>query len=189
VPLSIASKEMLPKLQQDPTYLERQGFQVLDVSSKRPVIIDSTSVDWFSTNMKTLRIRQPPGEGNALGHIKFMFPNKHSVYLHDTPTRGLFVNATRAFSHGCVRVQDPFALADVLLEGTEWNAAKMKKLIGANERRIDLAHKVPIHIAYFTANAAEDGTLITRPDIYGIDRKMKAALGLGGQMQASARPR
>ena len=185
VPLSIASKEMLPKLQQDPTYLERQGFQVLDVSSKRPVIIDSTSVDWFATNMKTLRIRQPPGEGNALGHIKFMFPNKHSVYLHDTPTRGLFAKDMRALSHGCIRVQDPFSLADVLLEDTAFNGAKLKGMVGGSqERRIDLAHKVPIHIAYFTAEVLADGSFLTRPDVYGTDKKMKAALGLGGQVQA-----
>ncbi|MFC5066977.1 L,D-transpeptidase family protein [Flaviflagellibacter deserti] len=187
VPYSIASKEMLPNLQRDPTYLARQGMEVLDVSGKRPVVIDSTMVDWYSVNMKRIRIRQPPGERNALGHIKFMFPNQHAVYLHDTPSRNLFANAVRAYSHGCVRVQDPFALADVLLEGTDWNAARMKKLIGGSERRIDLAHKLPVHLTYFTADIGPDGNLVTRNDIYGHDRKMRAALGLGGQIQASAK--
>jgi murein L,D-transpeptidase YcbB/YkuD len=119
-----------------------------------------------------------------------MFPNKHAVYLHDTPSRGLFANAMRAYSHGCVRVQDPFALADVLLEGSNWNAAKMKKLIGNTaERRINLANHVPIHIAYFTAEVAAEGKLIKRADIYGHDRRMKALLALEGQAQASIRPR
>jgi murein L,D-transpeptidase YcbB/YkuD len=190
VPASIASKEMLPNLQRDPYYLARQGMEVLDVSGKKPVVIDSTAVDWSRVNMNRLRIRQPPGERNALGHIKFMFPNKHAVYLHDTPSRGLFANAVRAYSHGCVRVQDPFALADVLLEGSAWNADKMKKLIGNTaERRINLAHKVPIHIVYFTAEIGPDGRLIKRADLYGHDRRMKTALALEGQAQASIRLR
>jgi murein L,D-transpeptidase YcbB/YkuD len=189
VPASIAVKEMLPMLQKDPTYLERQGIQVIDVSTRRQYIVDSTSVDWTDVNMNTLRFRQPPGERNALGHIKFMFPNKHSVYLHDTPTRGLFVKDMRALSHGCIRVQDPFKLADVLLEDTGLNGAKLKAMVGGGtERRIDLAHKIPIHITYFTAEIASDGSLLTRPDVYGTDKKMKAALGLGGQVQASAKP-
>lgn len=192
VPTSIALKEMLPMLQRDPFYLERQGIQVLDVSGRRPVVIDSLSIDWFSVskrNIHYLRFRQPPGERNALGHIKFMFPNKHAVYLHDTPTRHLFAKDNRALSHGCIRVQDPFALADVLLEDTGMDGRRLKSMVGgSNERRIDLAHKIPIHIAYFTAEVLEDGSLLTRPDVYGTDKKMKAALGLGGQIQASATP-
>ncbi|MDX6806680.1 L,D-transpeptidase family protein [Terrihabitans sp. PJ23] len=190
VPSSIATKEMLPNLLRDPTYLARQGMEVLDTSGRKPVVIDSTSVDWSRVNMNRIRIRQPPGERNALGHIKFMFPNKHAVYLHDTPSRGLFANAQRAYSHGCVRVQDPFALADVLLEGSNWNADKMKKLIGQKgERRINLAHNVPIHIVYFTAELAADGRLVKRADIYGHDRRMAALMGLNGQAQASVRGR
>jgi murein L,D-transpeptidase YcbB/YkuD len=119
-----------------------------------------------------------------------MFPNKHSVYLHDTPTRGLFAKDMRALSHGCIRVQDPFSLADVLLEDTAYNGKKLKSMVGgSDERRIDLAHKIPIHIAYFTAEVLPDGSLLTRPDVYGTDKKMKAALGLGGQIQALAKPR
>ncbi len=188
VPASIAVTEMLPMLQKDPTYLERQGIQVIDVSTRKKQIIDSLSVDWASVNMNTLRFRQPPGERNALGHIKFMFPNKHSVYLHDTPTRGLFVKDMRALSHGCIRVQDPFKLADVLLEDTGLDGSKLKSLVGGGtERRIGLKHKIPIHIAYFTTEIASDDSLLTRPDVYGTDKKMKAALGLGGQVEASAK--
>ncbi|BCJ89825.1 peptidoglycan-binding protein [Terrihabitans soli] len=203
VPASIAIKEMLPQLQKDPTYLERQGFEVT-FEGRRPqkkvvngfwgsrmVEVQGSGIDWNSMSvedMNRVRIRQPPGERNALGHIKFMFPNKHSVYLHDTPTRNLFAKDMRALSHGCIRVQDPFKLADVLLEDTGLDGTKLKGMVGGGEeRRIDLAHKIPIHIAYFTAEVASDDTLLTRPDVYGTDKKMKAALGLGGQVQASAK--
>jgi murein L,D-transpeptidase YcbB/YkuD len=200
VPESIAAKEMLPQLQKDPSYLERQGFEVSYIGPKKKVVVNS----WFGTrtyttaginwatmspeDMKWIRIRQPPGERNALGHIKFMFPNKHAVYLHDTPTRNLFAKDMRALSHGCIRVQDPFRLADVLLEGTGLDGTQLKGMVGGGaEKRIDLAHKIPIHIAYFTAEVLPDGSLLTRPDVYGTDRKIQAALGLGGQATASAR--
>jgi murein L,D-transpeptidase YcbB/YkuD len=203
VPASIAIKEMLPELQKDPYYLERQGFEVTFDGRKparkmvintffgsRTIEVGGGAIDWANMSeddMKRVRIRQPPGERNALGHIKFMFPNKHAVYLHDTPTRNLFAKDMRALSHGCIRVQDPFKLADVLLEDTGLDGTALKGMVGGGEeRRIDLAHKIPIHIAYFTAEVASDGSLLTRPDVYGTDKKMKAVLGLGGQEQASA---
>src|SRR5690606_38739177 len=140
-----------------------------------------------AADMNRIRIRQPPGERNALGHIKFMFPNKHAVYLHDTPTRHLFARDSRALSHGCIRVQDPFKLADVLLEGTDLDGARLKGMVGGGaERRIDLKNKIPIHIAYFTAEILPDGSLMTRPDVYGTDQKIKVAMGLNGKMSASA---
>ncbi len=191
VPYSIALKEMLPQLQRDPAYLARQGYEVIYTGQKKPVLLDSARIDWTTVDAKTMsqvRIRQPPGEANALGHIKFMFPNKHAVYLHDTPTRHLFARDMRALSHGCIRVQDPFQLADVLLEDTGLDGAKLKSMVGGSkENRINLAHKIPIHITYFTAEVLPDGSLLSRPDVYGTDRKMKAALGLGGQLQASAK--
>jgi murein L,D-transpeptidase YcbB/YkuD len=201
VPESIAVKEMLPELQKDPNYLARQGFEVTYIGPKRKTVVNSwfgtrtvttPGIDWATMSpddMKWIRIRQPPGERNALGHIKFMFPNKHAVYLHDTPTRNLFAKDMRALSHGCIRVQDPFQLADVLLEGTGLDGNTLKGMVGGGEeRRIDLAHKIPIHIVYFTAEVMPDGSLLTRPDVYGTDKKMKAALGLGGQVSASAKP-
>jgi murein L,D-transpeptidase YcbB/YkuD len=181
VPYSIASKEMLPKLQQDPTYLARQGIEVVQVRGNRRQVIDSTAVDWTNTSLKGLHFRQPPGERNALGNIKFMFPNEHAVYLHDTPSRTLFGRATRSLSHGCVRVEDPFALAEVLL-GVEngWSKEKVKRLIGGSERRINLKTPVPVHLAYFTAFVDDTNTLKTHKDIYGHDARMRAALNLPG---------
>ncbi|MCJ2058826.1 L,D-transpeptidase family protein [Methylobacterium sp. J-048] len=123
-------------------------------------------------------LRQPPGERNALGFIKFMFPNQHAVYLHDTPNRSLFSAAKRDFSHGCVRVDDPFRLADAVLP--DWSEARLKKLIGKGERTIRLPAKLPVHLAYFTAYVDDGGTFRTLPDLYGYDAPMRAALGLPG---------
>ncbi len=123
-------------------------------------------------------LRQPPGERNALGFIKFMFPNQHAVYLHDTPNRSLFSAAKRDFSHGCVRVDDPFRLADAVLP--DWTEARLKKLIGKGERTIRLPAKLPVHLAYFTAYVDDGGTFRTLPDLYGYDAPMRAALGLPG---------
>ena len=130
-------------------------------------------------------LRQPPGERNALGFIKFMFPNNHAVYLHDTPNRSLFANSNRALSHGCVRVDDPFRFADAVLPN--WTQERLKKLIGKGERTIRLDQKLPVHLAYFTAYLDDTGAYRTLPDIYGHDAPMRAALGLPGGAPAMAR--
>lgn len=125
-----------------------------------------------------ISLRQPPGERNALGFIKFMFPNQHAVYLHDTPNRSLFSASKRDFSHGCVRVDDPFRLADAVLP--DWSQDRLKKLIGKGERTIRLPEKLPVHLAYFTAFVDDGGTYRPLPDLYGYDAPMRAALGLPG---------
>ena len=125
-----------------------------------------------------ISLRQPPGERNALGFIKFMFPNQHAVYLHDTPNRSLFSAAKRDFSHGCVRVDDPFRLADAVLP--DWSEERLKKLIGKGERTIRLPEKLPVHLAYFTAFVDDSGAFRTLPDLYGYDAPMRAVLGLPG---------
>lgn len=124
-------------------------------------------------------LRQPPGEKNALGFIKFMFPNAHAVYLHDTPNRSLFSASSRAFSHGCVRVDDPFRFAGTVLPEA-WTSERLKKLIGKGERTIRLDQKLPVHLAYFTAYLDDLGQYRTAPDLYGYDAPMRAALGLPG---------
>lgn len=124
-------------------------------------------------------LRQPPGEKNALGFVKFMFPNNHAVYLHDTPNRSLFGRNDRALSHGCVRVDDPFRFADAVLSEA-WTSERLKKLIGKGERTIRLDEKLPVHLAYFTAYVDDSGSYRTLPDIYGYDAPMRAALGLPG---------
>ena len=160
VPLSIINKEMLPKLAADPDYFVNHGYEVVERDG-------------------TTYVRQPPGDDNALGRIKFMFPNEHSVYLHDTNARALFASDRRAFSHGCVRVDDPFKLAAVVLgQHSGWSERRVKSLIGGDERTINLPTPMPIHISYFTAFVDEAGQLQLRDDVYGYSAKVKAALAL-----------
>ncbi|MCJ2081618.1 murein L,D-transpeptidase [Methylobacterium sp. J-090] len=158
VPPSILKNEFLPGLARDPNYAARRGYEVV----------------YRNGNVS---VRQPPGERNALGFIKFMFPNNHAVYLHDTPNRSLFSGSRRALSHGCVRVDDPFRFADAVLPDA-WSGERLKKLIGKGERTIRLAEKLPVHLAYFTAYIDDAGGYRTLPDLYGYDSRMKIALGL-----------
>ena len=108
-----------------------------------------------------------------------MFPNGHAVYLHDTPNRRLFSTTRRAYSHGCIRVENPFTLADFVL-GHEWSEPRLKKLIGRGERTIFLPKKLPVHLTYFTLGVDENGELKSFEDIYGHDRRVRHALGLHG---------
>ncbi len=166
VPQSILRKEFLPKLEADPDYAARNGYQVI-------------------RNGDRISIRQPPGERNALGFIKFMFPNQHAVYIHDTPQRKLFARDERAFSHGCVRVDQPFALADAVMAGTGFDAERLRGMIGKGEKTIFLAKPLPVHIGYFTIVADETGRLKRLPDIYGHDEKVRTALRQGGNRFAA----
>lgn len=156
VPPSILKKEFLPKLATDPGYAERRGYVV-------------------TRRGNAISVRQPPGERNALGWIKFLFPNDHAVYLHDTPNRSLFSAAKRTFSHGCVRVENPFALADQVL-GPEWTSERLKRLIGSGERTIKLPQPLPIHLVYETFVVDANGTVTTHDDIYGFHRLVRTAL-------------
>ena len=158
VPPSIIAKEMAPKNGGDLSYLEARGFKV-------------------SYNHGRASVRQPPGERNALGRVKFVFPNAFAVYLHDTPSRGLFATTRRAYSHGCVRVDKPFALAEsVLTAEAGWSEARLRRMIGPAERRIDLSAPTPVHIEYFTAVVDDRGELHLLNDIYGYSAKVRAAL-------------
>jgi murein L,D-transpeptidase YcbB/YkuD len=124
-----------------------------------------------------ITVRQPPGERNALGFIKFMFPNRHAVYLHDTPSRRLFAADKRAFSHGCVRLDQPFRFGEFVL-GPQWNEARLKSLIGKGERTIKLPEKIPVHITYFTVQIDDKGGVHRAADLYGVNNKVRMALGL-----------
>lgn len=174
VPQSIIRKEMMGKLQSG----GRLGgsFEV-EVGDKT---VDPASVDWATVDPSRVAIRQRPGDGNALGNIKFLFPNKHSVYIHDTSSRGLFAQTYRALSHGCVRVHEPFAFADAVLgeEPGGLGGAHLKKLIGRGEQQINLKHQVPVHMTYFTVFVDDAGQVQTRRDVYGHDGKMRRILGL-----------
>ncbi len=158
VPQSIIKNEMTGKLDS----LRRMGYDVEYVNGR-------------------LHVRQPPGEKNALGRIKFIFPNDYAVYLHDTPTRQLFAQSRRAFSHGCVRVDQPFRLAEALLRPERgWSEARLKKMLGKNERQVRLPEPLPIHLVYFTMTVDDSGELRRFEDIYGYSGKARQLLGLSG---------
>jgi len=160
IPPSIMKKEILPGLANDPDYAAKRGYKVIRKGGR-------------------VIVQQPPGERNALGFVKFMFPNQHAVYLHDTPNRNLFSAAKRAFSHGCVRVEKPFELAEFIMgEDSKWNEKRLRGLIGKGERTVFLPKPLPVHLAYFTLKVDEKGSLKSFPDLYGLDQKVQAALNL-----------
>ena len=160
IPLSIVKKEMMPKLAADPNYFENHGYEVVEKGGETYV-------------------RQPPGDSNALGRIKFMFPNRFSVYLHDTNAKGYFNKEERALSHGCVRVDQPFKLAEAVLgRDRGWTEARVQGMVGGDERTVNLPRPVQVHINYFTAFVDEAGQLRLREDVYGYSAKVRAALGL-----------
>lgn len=173
VPKSIVAHEMLPHLMDDPSYLDRQGFEVVDASGQ---IVPSSSVDWWSYGSNIpFDVRQLPGDDNALGKIKFLFPNSHDIYMHDTPSKKLFKQSVRAFSHGCIRVEDPRRLAEIVLG---MDGAQIDDLIASGKtQELSLNTPIPVHLAYFTAWPDENGEMVYYSDIYKRDTRLEKALG------------
>lgn len=186
IPPGIARKEMLPRLAADPYYLARQGIDVV----RNGRVVDPGMIDW-SRGTQGYSFRQPPGERNALGRIKFMFPNKHSVYLHDTPSRSLFANERRAFSHGCVRVFEPLKFGEAIfalgMPQDPWSQNRISKQLGGAEKYVNLKQRFPVHLVYFTSFVNENGALVSREDLYGINAQTKLMLGLDGSRRMADR--
>jgi len=172
VPLSIAASEIAPRAEADPAYLERGSFEVLDSGGSLVPPEDFRAADLEGGRY---RIRRKPGPANDLGRIKFMLPNEHSVYLHDTPARHLFERETRAFSHGCIRVGRPLELARHLIPAG-FREGELASEAGGTERVVRLDRPVPIYIVYFTAWRSDDGMVHFRDDIYGHDDELWADL-------------
>jgi murein L,D-transpeptidase YcbB/YkuD len=172
VPKSIVAHEMLPKLSEDPYYLDDNGYEVLDTQGQR---ISSSAVDWWSYGETIpFDVRQPPGNGNALGRIKFLFPNSHDIYMHDTPAKNLFAKASRAFSHGCIRVEDPRKLAEYVLG---WDQSRIDQAIASGQNAdVKLTAPLPVHLNYFTAWPDANGHITYYPDIYKRDARLEKAL-------------
>lgn len=173
VPQSIIVNEMLPKLRANPGYLDEQGYEVTTQSGRR---ISSSSVDWRTVGggVVPFNVRQYPGARNALGELKILFPNKHAIYMHDTPSRSLFKRERRALSHGCVRLQDPRGMAAAVL-GTTVSHVSSKINIGKNNAE-KLKSKIPVYVAYFTAWPNKDGEVEYFTDIYGRDKHLLKAI-------------
>ena len=178
VPDSIVSNEIAPKAADDTSHLDEAGFEVLSGWEEDAEAIDPAAVDW-EAERRGYRIRQLPGPENALGRVKFMFPNRYSVYLHDTPGRALFDQPDRALSHGCVRVAEPQSLAEALLtQSSESPAAHVDEAMRGDERQvIQLPDPVPVHLLYLTAWVDHDGAVQFREDVYERDREAHAWLG------------
>ena len=180
VPTSITKNEIIPKIQEDPQYLVKNDMKIISRQNNRNIIVDPEFVDWnnIDLNNAPLRIRQDPGKKNALGRVKFIFPNNHRVYLHDTPSRRLFARNSRAFSHGCVRVENPIEFAEVLLSNsTTWTNEDLHYFAGRDKTKvIKLDNPIPIHITYMTAWADEQGVINFRPDIYKRDSHIASTL-------------
>jgi murein L,D-transpeptidase YcbB/YkuD len=168
VPPDIAQHETLPAVLSDPGFLARANMEALDESGTP---IDPASIDL--TEPSRYRFRQRPGASNALGLVKFMFPNQFNVYLHDTPADSLFARVSRSFSHGCVRVESPTELAAYLLrDQPEWTPARIEEAMHAEqEKTVKLRTPVPVYLGYWTARVAADGVLHFRPDLYGVDAR------------------
>ena len=175
VPASIASDEIAPKLVSNPGYIAGNNMELLFGGK----VVDAAAFDWSATNVDYFRIRQLPGSSNALGSVKFLFPNSHNVYLHDTPSKSLFERSYRAFSHGCVRVQNPWEFAQALLQNdTKLSRASLEAQRGPSERWNNLEHRVPVHLTYFTLRVDMDGSIRSYGDVYGHNQKLKDLLGV-----------
>jgi len=168
VPQSIIINEMLPKLRQDPSYLDRMGYQV-EVSGKA---VSSTAVDWRGST-QAISVRQPPSSDNALGELKILFPNAHAIYMHDTPQKSFFQRDMRALSHGCVRLAEPRKMAAAVLGITEQDLAG--KIAQGKNQAIQVPQKFPVYVAYFTAWPNKDGHIEYFDDVYKRDVAVEKA--------------
>ncbi len=183
IPSGILYKEIIPEVLKDPAYLRKNKMEVVNAKGQR---LASHDIAWkkYLKGGFPYTIRQIPGPWNALGTVKFLFPNNFSIYLHDTPSRYLFKKEQRAFSHGCIRVSDPRRLADFILEPEGYAAAQIDGFFSSKkEKWISLKNPVPVFVTYFTSWVDEEGQLHFRNDIYGHDKKLRQEL-LGEGVQS-----
>jgi murein L,D-transpeptidase YcbB/YkuD len=173
IPSTIVQNETIPSALSDPAFLRRAKMEVLDKSGN---VVDPARIDM--SDPSSYRFRQRPGSGNALGLVKFMFPNQYNVYLHDTPADSLFSRVTRSLSHGCVRVERPEALAEYVLgDQPSWTRERIEEAMhSGDEKTVRLRSPLPVYLGYWTARVSSDGLLQFRRDVYGIDSRQTSAL-------------
>jgi murein L,D-transpeptidase YcbB/YkuD len=180
VPISIARNELIPKTKQDLSYLAANDFMIYSDWGANAPRVQPSSIDWSrpAAALANYRFVQASGDGNALGRLKFMFPNPYSVYIHDTPAKSLFERAQRTFSHGCIRIQKPREFATfVLRQQPDWTRERIDAEIAEGETRIvRLEHPIKVHVTYLTAFANKDGSVHFRRDIYDRDASLARAL-------------
>jgi murein L,D-transpeptidase YcbB/YkuD len=187
VPPTILKEDVLPAIKRDPGYLAQKNMQIIDYNGNP---VDTASLEWqrYTGRNFPYLIRQGPGPENALGRIKFMFPNKHLVYLHDTPSKSLFGKVTRAFSSGCIRIEHPYELAGLLLEGDpDWNLEKVLAAVDSlKTRTISLHQPVSVILLYWTAGFTPDGRVAFKQDIYERDPAIVRGLNADFRFRSSA---
>jgi murein L,D-transpeptidase YcbB/YkuD len=180
IPQKIAVEDILPKVKQNLRYLSRQKIKVFKSWRKGAPEVNPKTIDWRWLNEEnfSFKLRKEPGPKNDLGQIKFMFPNKFAVYLHDTPDRRLFKRSMRGFSSGCIRVEKAMDLATYILrDDPDWSRQKILESLKTSERRVvRLRNPIPVHLLYLTAWVDEDGLLHFRDDIYVRDEPLDVAL-------------
>ena len=188
IPPGILVKDKLPELKRNPGALKRMHIRVLDGSGRE---VDPYSINWHRYGPGRLppyQFRQDPGPDNALGLVKIMFPNPYLVYLHDSPAKSLFEQDQRTFSSGCIRVQKPFELAELVLNDPEWNQASIAQVIASEQTRtVNLKKPLPVMLIYWTAQPRPDGQVIFRNDIYNRDPATLAALDSDFRLPAPPR--
>jgi murein L,D-transpeptidase YcbB/YkuD len=180
IPHKIAVDDILPNIKEDPNYLKTKHIRVFENWEDGAREINPESIDWETVTKRNFayKLRQDPTNSNALGHIKFIFPNEFSIYLHDTPARELFNKTKRTFSHGCIRIEKPIELAaNLLTDNSRWTYEKLTEAVNSKENKtILLSDPMKIHILYWTAWVDKDGTVNFRDDIYGRDHQLNIAL-------------
>ena len=176
VPESIMVRELWPSLRGSGSLMRRYG---LEITTKSGEPRDWRDINWHKDDIRNYHVWQPPGRKSVLGFVKFSFPSQHTIFMHDTPDKWMFNRGRRTLSHGCLRVKDPMGLTEILLAYDHgWNSAKIKSLIrsGPLDNKIHMTRHIPIHLAYFTAWAKEDGTVRYFSDIYGHEKRVRQAL-------------
>jgi len=178
VPRNILRNETLPRLARDPGYLGREDMELVSTRGDGGVLTSVDATSLAALHAGELRVRQRPGAKNALGGVKFVLPNTMEIYLHGTPARELFERTRRDFSHGCIRVRDPGALAAFVLQGKpEWTADAIgAAMTSGRNRTVPLEASIPVVVFYTTAIVDAGGRAIFLPDVYGHDRRLLAAL-------------
>jgi murein L,D-transpeptidase YcbB/YkuD len=175
IPSSIVKKELLSSVRNNPNYLASRNM----VAYYKGKQVDPATVNWNSDSVENFRFKQNPGSDNSLGNVKFLFENPYSIYLHDTPAKQMFGQSNRAVSHGCVRVEKPVDLASYLVNN-EKQAEKIAKEITTDSisksRWVTLKRQMPVYITYYTTWLDDEGKIVTYPDIYGYDPRLKEAL-------------
>ena len=179
VPASITNNELIPLERKNPGYFEREKMDFFKWSKGKLVKVDRAKVTQkdFTTTPFPYVVRQRAGKHNALGMLKILMPNKHAIYLHDTQSKKLFSKTDRAYSHGCIRLSDPFLLASMILQLDGYSPTETDKILASEETyRVNLKHKTPTHLAYFTAWVDDEGRLNKRKDVYEHNEKVRVAL-------------